>query len=164
MKHIFLVVLATFALIGCKSTRVVQTGVKKDSITTVIKREIVHDTIYEIERDSATINALIKCVNKKPVIIVDTLETIKHKFIKPKIELDSMRLRITCINEAHKLFKRWKTNYLEKHTKEKEVITELVEVEKELSWWQKFLINLGLAAIGYIIFRLGKPYVLRKLS
>ena len=163
MKKISIILISLY-LTGCKTTKVIKTGIQKDSITTIIKKQIVRDTIYEIKKDSATLNALIKCINKKPVLIIDTVQVIKSKRLKPKIKLEGNNLTLTCEKEAEKLFKQWKHEYEETNTKTKETITEVIEVEKQLSWWQKLFINLGKLALGYIVFRIGKPFVLRRLN
>ena len=164
MKKI-LIILISLYLTGCKTTKVIRTGIQKDSITTIIKKQIVRDTIYEIKKDSATLNALIKCINKKPVLIIDTVQVIKSKTLKPKIKLEGNNLTLTCKKEAEKLFKQWKHEYEETNTKTKEVITlEPEYIEKKLSWWQKLFINLGKLALAYIVFRIGKPFVLRRLN
>ena len=164
MKKI-LIILISLYLTGCKTTKVIKTGIQKDSITTIIKKQIVRDTIYEIKKDSATLNALIKCINKKPVLIIDTVEVIKSKTLKPKIKLQGNNLTLTCEKEAEKLFKQWKHEYEETNTKIKETITPEPEyIEKELSWWQKLFINLGKLSLAYLVFRIGKPFVLRRLN
>lgn len=151
MKRIILILTAVVLLSRCKTTKVIKTGVQKDSITTITKVITERDTIFKIEKDSALYNAYIKCVNKEPVLIVDTLEIVKYRKIKPKVSLNDGKLEVNCVKEAEELFFKWKQEYIKENTKTTTKETNIVEVPRQLTWWQKLFIRLGQIFIVVLI-------------
>lgn len=149
MRSIILIILIIFS--SCKSVKVIEKGVKKDSITTITKVITERDTILKIEKDSAFYNAYIKCVNKEPVLIVNTLEIVKYRKITPKVSLNKGKLEVNCVKEAEELFFKWKQEYIKENTKTTIKETNVVEVPRKLTWWQKLCIDLGKIFIGFII-------------
>lgn len=149
MRSIILIILIVFS--SCKSVKVIEKGVKKDSITTITKVITERDTILKIEKDSSLYNAYIKCVNKEPILIVDTLEIVKYSKITPKVSLNDGKLEVNCVKEAEELFFKWKQEYIKENTKTTIKETNVVEVPRQLTWWQKLFIKLGQIFIGVLI-------------
>ncbi|AOW09516.1 hypothetical protein [Flavobacterium gilvum] len=152
------VVLAT-TLVACKSTSVVPPTTTQTNSTVTVK-EIIHDTVFEVKKDSSYYEAYLECVNGKVVINQPSkVKTKKGSYLKPpKVEIKDNMLKVDCEAEAQKLFAQWKETYINK-------VIEVIQkhpyiVEKELSWWQKTQIILGRIFL-FIAFLLGLGFVLR---
>lgn len=156
MKKIFLGLLAIYAvLVSCKSQLPPQET--KETVTKVVK-EVVHDTVFTIEKDKATYEALLKCQDEKVVIIQDTVligkananEHVDRVLEPPEVRITGdNKLICDCETKAQELFARWKSEHTI-ITKDK--ITRIpYEVEKKLSWWQKTNIILGKAFITLLV-------------
>ncbi|MNF51769.1 hypothetical protein D3C85_112970 [compost metagenome] len=138
---LFFVVLAT-TLVSCKSTSVVPPTTTEKTITTTIK-EVIHDTIFQTEKDSSYYKAYLECVNGKVVITKDKKPVAKPgKHLEPpKVNLQDNILTIDCKAEAQKMFAKWKDVYIKEHQQDIQKIP--YPVPLELSWWQYTQIILG---------------------
>lgn len=128
-------------------------------------KEIVRDTIFKIEKDSAYYKAYIDCKNGKPKIINPKTQPGKN-LPPPKVGIDKEgNLTIRTETKAQELFKQWK----EKHITEKIPvpihIPTPVHIEKPFAWYHKTLMWLGgisLIIIGAsVLFTFFKPKFLK---
>ncbi|GLB51709.1 hypothetical protein NBRC110019_07480 [Neptunitalea chrysea] len=119
--------------------------------------ETVHDTVFQVEKDSSYYRAYIDCVNGKPVL-KDPESKPGRKLKEPKVNLDDQgNLNVDCEAEAEELFAQWKSTY----EKEKIEIEVPVIVPAELSWFQKLYLTMGklfliiiACIVGYFIFKI----------
>ena len=150
LSLLFLFCLLATTLSSCKSTGVVPpTTIKTTSAVTT--KEVLHDTVFQTEKDSSYYKAYLECVNGKVVVKQDTKSIQKSgKFLKPpNVSLKDNLLIIDCEAEAQKKYAQWKDTYTSAVL---QTITEHPYViEKPLSWWQKTEIILGQIFLGLIL-------------
>ncbi|WP_153937645.1 hypothetical protein [Riemerella anatipestifer] len=106
-------------------------------------KEIVRDTVFKIEKDTAFYEAYIKCRDGKPVL-VNPKSKGGRNIKPPRGELDKNgKLRISIETQAIELFKQWKEKYI-KETQPKVVYVPKIEYrDKPLVWYQKLLMGIG---------------------
>jgi len=126
-----LFVLAT--LVGCGSGKPI---VVQNETTKIIK-ETVHDTIFKIEKDSSSLEALLECQNGK-VVIKNIVQSEPGSILKiPKVRLSGNVLKVDCEAKAQELFAKWKDTYISQDT-----VTQLPPIiTNELTDWQKLQIK-----------------------
>jgi|SRR5690606_14364954 len=135
MKNRVYIIIAFLLLASCRTPKPV---VVTEKITETIT-ETKHDTIFEIQADTATLKALIDCRNQKPIIKIIESTSGTGTLKKPNITLTDSLLTIDCEAKAQLLFAEWKSKSISK-----EVIRNVpVYVEKELTSFQKVLLWLG---------------------
>ncbi len=147
-------------ILGCRTKTVV---LPPDKITeTKTIKEIVRDTVIQVEADSAYYQAWIECSNGKPVIKQNDpqkqITTSEGKNLNtPAVSLDEFgRLSVQCKYLQNQLKVALKDKYiLEQKTNEKTFVPPPQIIEKELSWWQKLWIALGKILSGVLIVYLG---------
>ena len=123
-------------------------------------KEVVKDTIYQLEADSSFYYAFVECVNGKPIIKEPATTLYKNlpksktgKVLRqPKVILTGNVLSVQCYKQAQEIFKQWRETYIQEH--EKNTLTEYVE--KPFKWYHKTLMWIGgifllLSAIGIIL-------------
>lgn len=150
LSFLFLFVLLATTLSSCKSTSVVPPATIETKDTITIK-EVIRDTVFEIQKDSSYYKAYLDCVNGKVVISPKSkVESRKGGFVQiPKVDLKDNILTIDCKVEAQKLFAQWKDTYTKEH---KSTIQKIpYPVEKQLSTWQKSQIILGRIFLGLLV-------------
>lgn len=137
-----LFVLAT--LVGCGSGKPI---VVQNETTKTVK-ETVHDTIFKIEKDSSSLEALLQC-QKGKVVIKNIVQSEPGRILKsPKVRLSNNVLKVDCEQRAQQLFAQWKDTYISQDT-----ATQLPPIiTNELTFWQKsqiigFRIYLGLTLL-----------------
>jgi hypothetical protein len=161
LSFLFLFVVLVGTLTACKSTSV-SLPTKTEVTNTITTKEVVRDTIFETKKDSSYYKAWLDCQDGK-VRIIDEPKTVKGKYLKPpKVIIKDNYLSVDCEAEAQKLFAQWKDIYKIENTQS--IITNTVEVERQLTWWQSFQIWCGrifiviaLFTVGKIIFKIYKP-------
>ncbi|MFE3849087.1 hypothetical protein ACFX5D_14030 [Flavobacterium sp. LB3P45] len=135
LKHIVLLFFSLMVLASCGSSKPAMTESKTQIIT---KLETVHDTVFRIEKDSSSYQALLECQNGK-VVIKSIVQSEPGSILKiPKVRLADNLLKVDCEARAQELFARWKDTYESNYIKE---IPPPVEVNK-LTDWQKAQINI----------------------
>jgi hypothetical protein len=162
LYFLFLFVVLVGTLTSCKSTSV-SLPTKTEVNNTVITKEVIHDTIFETKKDSSYYKAWLECQGSR-VVIKGTPKTTKGKYLRPpKVIIKDNYIKVDCEAEAQKLFAKWKDTYRE--ATKQTTITKTVEVERELTWWQKFLMWCGriflivvLISVGKFFFKLYKPF------
>lgn len=150
LSLLFLFVLLATTLSSCKSAGVVPPATT-DTTTEVTTKEVIHDTIFQTEKDSSYYKAYLECVNGKVVLKQATKPIVKPgKHLKPpKVNLKDNILTVNCKAEAQKLFAQWKDTYIKEH---QQIIKRIpYAVEKPPSWWQKTQINLGRIFLGILV-------------
>lgn len=144
MKKIFSL-LFLFAVVGtfvsCKTTSNVLPPKTIETTNTIFQKEIVHDTVFEIKKDSSSYRALLECQNGK-VVIKPSVKQNKGNYLEPpKVNLENNILTVDCNAEAQKMFAKWKDIYIHETSQTK--ATEPVFVEKPFTGWQTFQIWCG---------------------
>ncbi len=140
LKHIVLLFLSLVVLASCKSSKPATFENKTQTITI---KETVHDTVFKIEKDSSSYQALLECQNGK-VIIKQVVQAEPGRTLKsPKVRLDNNQLKIDCEARAQELLAHYKNT----HQTNSEVIRVPFEVNK-LTWWQQTQIKLFRIIIG----------------
>ena len=133
LKHIVLLFFSLVVLASCGSSK--PTTFEKRTQTITIK-ETVHDTVFEIEKDSSSFLALLECQNGK-VALKNVIQAESGRTLNsPKVRLDNNQLKIDCEARAQKLLAHYKNTY---HTDNTQlVITKTITIEvNKLTWWQE---------------------------
>lgn len=149
----------TIILVSCagKKPVVVQNTVTTEKIIT----ETIHDTIFRIEKDSASYNALLDCVNGK-VVIKDVLQAELGRNLKsPKVRIADNLLKVDCESKAHELFVQWKSKYIKENKKEN---TQVPIIINQLTWLQDMQIKgfwflVLILSLGIIVTALKKTLI-----
>lgn len=137
LKHIVLFLFSLVVLASCGSSK--PTTSEKQTITTTVK-EIVHDTIFRIEKDSSSYQALLECQNGKVVIKEVSQAEPGRKLKSPRVRLDSNQLKIDCEARAQELL----AHYKDTHKATSEIIIRKIPIEvNKLTFLQEFQIWLG---------------------
>ncbi|MEG3973458.1 hypothetical protein QT970_02415 [Microcoleus sp. herbarium8] len=137
-------------LIACKSKSVLL-PTTIESTKTITTKEVVRDTVFEIKKDSSYYKAWLECQDGK-VTINNGFKPIADNGFKPiaqkgtylqppKVIIKDNILTVNCEVEAQKLFAQWKDVYTIENAQS--VITNTVEVERELTGWQNFQLWCG---------------------
>ncbi|WP_143349724.1 MULTISPECIES: hypothetical protein [Elizabethkingia] len=155
-------------LVSCKSRKPVEPDKIKE--THYIK-EVIRDTVITVKADSTYYDAWIECVNGKPVLrepVSDSPEKVsvevkeypyskaalpKEPYLKPlqkpKVTLDENgRLSVECKKEVEQI----KAQLINKYESRIRDLERTALVEKDLKWWQKTLMWLGVAFLGLVAF------------
>lgn len=149
---LFLFVVLVGTLISCKSVSV--PSPTKTEITNTITKEVIRDTVFEIKKDSSYYKAWLECQNGK-VVIKGKPQKAKGKYLEPpKVIIKDNYLNVDCEAEAQKLFAQWKDIYMA--TNLQTTITNTVEVERKLTWWQTFQIWCGRIFLAIALFSVVK--------
>lgn len=147
----------------------VSCGGRKSAEPVIVERtktitEKVHDTIFNVEKDSAFYQSYIECVNGKPVIVRDSIITKEGKNLSTTVILKDNKLSVDCNQKALELFKQWKSQYVSETVPQIVYVDKPVEVEKPLTWFQKVQIWAGrifllfmLTSFGIFVYKLIKP-------
>jgi hypothetical protein len=141
LSFLLLFVLLATTLCACKSAGVVPPTIIETTQTTT--KEVIRDTVFQVEKDSSYYKAYVECVNGKAVLKTDkkTTSTPGKNLEPPKVSLEDNVLVVDCVYAANKLFAEWKDVYIREH---RQIIKEIhYPVPQELSWWQKTQIILG---------------------
>lgn len=151
LTHWFAILLLLFLVTSCKSTKVVS----KKEITRDTIIETLHDTIFNIEKDSSYYNALLDCQDGKVVIKAVTNTSSGRKLQTPKVVIQDNQLKVDCLAEAEALFASWKSTYISTHSEINEPV-----VTNELTWLQKTQIYIGriliLVLVLYVLLKIFK--------
>ncbi len=133
-KQIIVLLLSLVLIASCKSSR---SAILESNTQTITVKETVHDTVFKIEKDSSSYQALLECQNGK-VVIKDVIQAKPGRTLKsPKVRLDNNLLKIDCQAQAQQLLAQYKNTLKTTNT----VIKIPVEVNK-LTWWQQTQITL----------------------
>lgn len=165
-SFILLICFSPVLVVSCKSRKPTE-PVKIETTKTVT--EVVKDTVFKVEADSAFYYAWIDCQNGKPVIINTAQEAENYNRKNPganaqpaksqpgkntivNATFQNGKLNVDCHQEALNLFKSWKEKYISENQK----TTVPVYIEKPFRWYHKALmwaggISLLLIAIGVAI-------------
>lgn len=155
--------LAIVFLVSCGSRRTVSEPIILTETKEV--KEIVRDTIFKIEKDSAFYKAYIDCQDGIPKLINPQSKGGKN-LPPPQVNLDKNgNLTIKAETIAQELFKQWKEKHI-KETKPKVVYVDKIEYQdKPFEWYHTALMWLGgitLIAIGLLLIAFfTKPKILR---
>lgn len=160
MKSFFNAISILFCLallVSCGSRK----PLPPETITdTLVVKQVIRDTVLEVQADSTYYHAWIECVNGKPVLREPKPEN-KEKMTmnqdqgkalqKPDFILDeSGKLTVECRKEAEQL-KAQLTAYYESRLKER---IQPVEIKKPFAWYHKILMLAGgifLLLVGSVI-------------
>lgn len=130
----FLLFTATF-LTACKTSK--PTILTEKYFETVT--EAVHDTVFETEADSSFYKALLECKNGK-IVTKEVINASPGKNLRaPKVTIKDNQLTIDCYAEVQKLLAQWKSKQITKTT----LKPAPVYIERELTFLEKFFMNLG---------------------
>ncbi|KGO89740.1 hypothetical protein [Flavobacterium suncheonense] len=139
--------------VGCTSSKPVVVETKTEVTKTVT--ETVHDTVFQIEKDSSSYKALIECVNGKPKI-KEVIQSYAGKNLKPpKVNLKGNYIEIDCETRAQKLFAQWKSKYIkELHTTQTPVVIyKLTNCQQLQIYCFRFMILALLVYLGYNLIK-----------
>ena len=118
---------------------------------TITKKEVVRDTIFKTEKDSAFYKAYIECQSGKPILKNPKSKAGKH-LKEPDVNLDKNgNLTVNVKSEAQKLFAQWREYHTAEQIptvvyKDKEVY-----IDKPLKWYQRGLMWLGGISLAMFI-------------
>ena len=134
----FVVLVGT--LVGCKTANVLPPTTIENT-NTIIKKEVVHDTVFNTQKDSSYYKAWLDCKDGKVIIKSQTNKTAGKFLQPPKVILKDNYITVDCEAEAQKLFAKWKDTYTSENHQSN--TSKPVLVERQLTWWQKFQIWCG---------------------
>lgn len=150
--HGFLLVLIAALLLSCKPRELP----KEKEVVTITKtiKEVLRDTLIQVQSDSSFYDAFIECQNGKPVLLQkpnfttneETYLITSGKNLQPPTVFlsDTGKLKISCQYLANQLKITLKEKQiLEEKLSEKTFLPPPLLIEKQLSWWQKLWLNLG---------------------
>ncbi|HFG0564487.1 hypothetical protein [Flavobacterium psychrophilum] len=157
---LFLFVVLVGTLVGCKTANVLPpTIIEKNN--TITKKEVVHDTIFETQKDSSYYKAWLDCQDGKVVFKTNIdsqkpkVETKKGNYLQPpKVNLKDNILTVDCEAEAQKMYAKWKDTYILESRQSN--TSKPVLVERQLTWWQKFQIWCGRIFLVITLFSVVK--------
>ena len=136
IKQIGMVLLLVF-LASCSSPK---PAVAQSKTHTITVTETVHDTIFKIEKDSSSYQALLACQNGK-VVVANVTQTEPGRSLKsPRVRVENNKLYVDCELKKQELYAFWKSKQL------KEVEIKTIRITKyinQLTFWQKLQIWLG---------------------
>lgn len=169
MRKLIYLAVGVIALAGCATKQIVQPA---KIITNTVEKVVTkntRDTTFIVEADSSFYKAWIECRDGKPILKNPTATKGNGNLNAPQVKL----------NELGELIAECSTENLELKARINELTTEIantsatveyvpVEVVKELTFYQKLLINLGkvfgsilIGLIGYAAFKLVKKYYVK---
>ena len=132
-------------LASCGSSKPATT--EKQTTSSTLK-ETVHDTVFKIEKDSSSYQALLECQNGKVVIKEVSQAEPGRNLNSPKVRLDSNQLKIDCEARAQELLAHYKNT----HTATVQNITKTITIEvNKLTFWQQLQI-LGFRIYTVLLF------------
>lgn len=128
-------------------------------------KEIVRDTIFKIEKDSAYYKAYIDCKDGKPKIINPKTQPGKN-LPPPKVDIDKEgNLTIRAETKAQEFFKQWKEKHIKENIPKPIYVDKVVYKDTPFTWYHKALMWLGgisLIIIGVsVLFTFFKPKFLK---
>lgn len=134
-----------FAVISCKSTK---PTVTQSDITTKVTTQLLHDTIFKIEKDSSAYKALLDCQNGK-VVIKQVDQTEPGRILKsPKVRIENNQLQVDCEARAHELLAHYKNTEVKEVEIKTNTITQYIN---QLTFWQQFQIKGFRILMGLIL-------------
>ena len=144
LLQIFCCLFVLLTIVSCGSGKPIV--LQNETTKTII--ETVHDTVFKIEKDSSSLEALLECQNGK-VVIKNIVQSEPGRTLKsPKVRLSDNVLKVDCEQRAQELFAQWKDTYISQDT-----VTQLPPIiTNELTYWQKtqiigFRIYIGLTLL-----------------
>lgn len=117
-------------------------------------KEIVRDTIFKIEKDSAFYKAYIDCKDGKPILTSPPTPKGGTKgIIKPlEVGLDKNgNLTIKAETIAQELFHKWKEKYIKENVPKPIYVDKIVYKDTPFTWYHKVLMWSG----GLFLFIVG---------
>ncbi len=131
-------------------------------------KEIVRDTIFKIEKDSAFYKAYIDCKDGVPILTSPPTPKGGAKgIIKPlQVDLDKNgNLTIKAETIAQELFHKWKEKYIKENVPKPIYVDKIVYKDTPFTWYHKALMYIGgisLFVVGIsLLFTFFKPKFLR---
>ncbi|MDX6182594.1 hypothetical protein SGQ44_10680 [Flavobacterium sp. Fl-77] len=150
LNRIVFMFFSVLVLVSCRTPKPVLSEEKTKTITI---KEILHDTIFKIEKDSSTFRALLECQNGK-VVFKNVTQVEPGRTLKsPKVRLDNNKLIVDCELKKQELYAFWKSQQV------KEVEVKTVNTTKfinQLTFWQKVQIWLGRIFLLILIYYVGR--------
>ncbi|MHC0445862.1 hypothetical protein ACWA1F_10645 [Flavobacterium sp. 3-218] len=137
LKRLVFLFFSVLVLVSCKSPKPVLSEEKTKTITI---KEMVHDTVFKIQKDSSSFKALLECQNGKVVVKNVTQAEPGRTLKSPKVRLDNNKLNVDCELKEQELYARWKSQQV-KETEVKTINT--TKFVNYLNFWQKVQIWLG---------------------
>jgi hypothetical protein len=134
LLSIFCCLFVLLTIVSCGSSKPIV--LQNETTKTII--ETVHDTIFKIEKDSSSLEALLECQNGK-VVIKQIVQGEPGRTLKsPKVRIADNLLKVDCEARAQELLAHYKSTHEANLTLK---IPPPIEVNK-LTDWQKAQINL----------------------
>lgn len=161
MKKLFITLSFCFLLVvgvtSCKS-KVISLPTTETTKSVVIT-ETVHDTVFKIEKDNSSYQALLECQNGKVVIKSKVEKQSKNgKLEPPTVKIEDNKIFVDCNLKEQQLYAKWKSQNRNEYL---EVLKKIpIVIENNLNGWQMFQIWCGriflLIIIGFISFKILK--------
>jgi hypothetical protein len=134
ITRIFCCLFVLLTIVSCGSGKPIV--LQNETTKTII--ETVHDTVFKIEKDSSSLEALLECQNGN-VVIKQIVQGEPGRTLKsPKVRIADNLLKVDCEARAQELLAHYKNTH-EANT----IIKTLPPIEvNKLTDWQKAQINL----------------------
>lgn len=134
ITRIFCCLFVLLTIVSCGSGKPIV--LQNETTKTII--ETVHDTVFKIEKDSSSLEALLECQNGKVVIKQIVQGEPGRTLNSPKVRIADNLLKVDCEVRAQELLAHYKNTH-EANT----IIKTLPPIEvNRLTDWQKAQINL----------------------
>ena len=134
ITRIFCCLFVLLTIVSCGSSKPIV--LQNETTKTII--ETVHDTVFKIEKDSSSLEALLECQNGKVVIKQIVQGEPGRTLNSPKVRIADNLLKVDCEVRAQELLAHYKNTH-EANTTIKTLPP--IEVNK-ITDWQKAQINL----------------------
>jgi len=134
ITRIFCCLFVLLTIVSCGSGKPIV--LQNETTKTII--ETVHDTVFKIEKDSSSLEALLECQNGKVVIKQIVQGEPGRTLNSPKVRIADNLLKVDCEVRAQELLAHYKNTH-EANTTIKTLPP--IEVNK-ITDWQKAQINL----------------------
>jgi len=146
-KPIILFILLTCLINSCQTIRYVPVEKTTETKTEII--ETIRDTTIYLPPDQATIKALLEC-DSAGQILIKQIKTLQGKLnAKVNIRIQDNTIIADCICDSLNIYLQLKDRYQTTTTNTTE--TKLMWMEKELKWWQKMLVWVGVFSLLAIV-------------
>lgn len=160
MKNIVVLLIAAIILNGCKTKE--NTITKYDTIYTTndrLVKEIIKDTVFYSEPDTALIRAYIEC-DSLGVARLKQIETLRGRKVKIKWKIKDNYIQVDCFKPSEEFLFKFKHKLIAilKDKYKASINSEVKHTKKELNWFQKIKLSITNMVLIFSIFVLAFLY------
>ena len=162
-----LLIFSLAALISCGTSRNTSHESTHDSISSVVRidsviiKEVVRDTTFIIEEDSALLRAMIQCDSNGRAYISEIIELRAGRNVRPNITISNGVITAECIVDSMAVYMYWKERY-ERVVNTDSILVSVTDTEitttkivkRRGMWWFLLLIPIGAVILALKYFKI----------